>query len=33
MRISEASIAEGGQVGSMREGKLDQKFLLQGDDD
>jgi hypothetical protein len=33
MRISEASTAEGGQVGSMREGTLDQKFLLQGDDD
>ena len=33
MRISEASAAEGGQVGSMRDGKLDQKFLLQGDDD
>ncbi len=33
MRISEASTAEGGQVGSMREGKLDQKFFLQGDDD
>ncbi|KQQ85630.1 hypothetical protein ASF65_03500 [Aureimonas sp. Leaf324] len=33
MRISEASTAEGGQVGSMRDGKLDQKFLLQGDDD
>jgi hypothetical protein len=33
MRISEASTAEGGQVGSMREGTLAQKFLLQGDDD
>lgn len=33
MRISEAASAEGGSVGSMREGKLDQKFLLQGDDD
>jgi hypothetical protein len=33
MRISEASAAEGGQVGSMREGTLAQKFLLQGDDD
>lgn len=33
MRISEASTSDGGSVGSMREGKLDQKFLLQGDDD
>lgn len=33
MRISEAATAEGGSVGSMRDGKLDQKFLLQGDDD
>lgn len=33
MRISEAASAESGSVGSMREGKLDQKFLLQGDDD
>lgn len=33
MRISEAATAEGGAVGSMRDGKLDQKFLLQGDDD
>lgn len=33
MRISEASAAESGQVGSMRDGKLDQKFLLLGDDD
>jgi hypothetical protein len=33
MRISDASTAESGQVGSMRDGKLDQKFLLQGDDD
>src|ERR687894_2467863 len=33
MRISEASTAAGGQVGTMRDGKLDQKFLLQGDDD
>src|SRR5918998_813559 len=33
MRISEASTAAGGQVGSMRDGKLDQKFLLQGEDD
>ncbi len=33
MRISEAALAEVGQVGSMRDGKLEQKFLLQGDDD
>src|SRR3954447_23652971 len=33
MRISEAASAEGGRVGSMRSGTLDQKFLLQGDDD
>ena len=33
MRISEASTSEGGRVGSMREGTLDQKFLLQGEDD
>jgi hypothetical protein len=33
MRISEAATSEGGRVGSMREGTLDQKFLLQGDDD
>jgi hypothetical protein len=33
MRISEASTAAGGQVGTMRDGKLDQKFLLEGDDD
>ncbi|QLH13036.1 hypothetical protein HYQ43_01645 [Paracoccus pantotrophus] len=33
MRISEAAKSEGGSVGSMRTGKLDQKFLLQGDDD
>jgi hypothetical protein len=32
MRISEASTSETGQVGSMREGKLVQKFLLEGDD-
>lgn len=32
MRISEASSAEGGAVGSMRDGKLDQKFLLYGED-
>jgi len=32
MRISEASTAESGQVGSMREGKLVQKFLLEGED-
>ncbi len=33
MRISEAAAAEGGRVGSMREGVLDQKFLLIGEDD
>jgi hypothetical protein len=33
MRISEAATSEGGRVGSMREGTLDQKFLLQGNDD
>lgn len=33
MRIGEFATAEGGAVGSMRDGKLDQKFLLQGDDD
>lgn len=33
MRISDVASAEGGAVGSMRTGKLDQKFLLQGDDD
>lgn len=33
MRISEAAKAEGGSVGSMRDGKLDQKFLLTGDDE
>ena len=32
MRISEASKSEGGNVGSMREGKLAQKFLLHGED-
>ncbi len=32
MRISEASKSEGGSVGSMRVGKLDQKFLLTGED-
>ena len=32
MRVSEASTAEGGAVGSMRDGKLDQKFLLLGTD-
>ncbi|NKK54425.1 hypothetical protein GFM44_00380 [Rhizobium leguminosarum bv. viciae] len=32
MRISDAASAEGGAVGSMRVGKLDQKFLLQGED-
>lgn len=33
MRISEAATSEGGRVGSMREGVLDQKFLLMGEDD
>jgi quercetin dioxygenase-like cupin family protein len=33
MRISEAASAEGGRVGSMRSGTLDQKFLLQGEED
>jgi len=33
MRISDAATSVGGSVGSMRDGKLDQKFLLQGDDD
>jgi len=32
MRISEADRADGGSVGSMRTGKLDQKFLLMGED-
>ena len=32
MRISEAATSETGQVGSMREGKLVQKFLLEGQD-
>ena len=32
MRISEAATSAGGAVGSMRDGKLDQKFLLEGDD-
>ncbi|NVO25417.1 hypothetical protein [Donghicola mangrovi] len=32
MRISEATKSEGGSVGSMRVGKLDQKFLLTGED-
>ncbi|MBC2834513.1 hypothetical protein [Paragemmobacter straminiformis] len=31
MRISEAATSEGGDVGSMRVGKLSQKFLLQGE--
>lgn len=31
MRISEADKSEGGRVGSMRSGTLDQKFLLQGE--
>ena len=33
MRISEAETSETGQVGSMREGKLVQKFLLMGQDE
>lgn len=33
MRISEAAKADGAAVGSMRDGKLDQKFLLTGDDE
>jgi hypothetical protein len=33
VRISDAASAESGRVGSMRSGTLDQKFLLQGDDD
>jgi len=32
MRISEASKSDGGNVGSMRVGKLAQKFLLTGED-
>ena len=32
MRIAGAATSEGGRVGSMREGKLEQKFLLQGED-
>jgi hypothetical protein len=32
MRIGEADKVSGGRVGSMREGVLDQKFLLQGQD-
>ena len=33
MRVGEAATAEGGRVGSMREGVLEQKFLLFGEDD
>jgi hypothetical protein len=33
MRISEAAKSAGGSVGSMRDGKLEQKFLLTGEDD
>ncbi len=33
MRIGDIATADGGAVGSMRDGKLDQKFLLQGEDD
>ena len=32
MRVSEAATADIGAVGSMRDGKLDQKFLLLGED-
>ena len=32
MRVSEAATADSGAVGSMRDGKLDQKFLLLGED-
>src|SRR5690349_17742178 len=32
MRITEIANVEGGSVGTMRDGKLDQKFLLTGDD-
>jgi hypothetical protein len=30
MRVGEVATAPGGQVGSMREGVLEQKFLLMG---
>lgn len=33
MRITEIANVEGGSVGTMRDGKLDQKFLLTGEDD
>lgn len=33
MRIGEAGSAEGGRVGSMRDGVLEQKFLLTGEDE
>ncbi len=33
MRVGEAGTAEGGRVGSMRTGVLEQKFLLTGEDD
>ena len=33
MRVSDVSSADSGVVGSMREGVLEQKFLLTGDDD
>lgn len=32
MRITEIANVEGGSVGTMRDGKLDQKFLLTGED-
>ena len=32
MRIGEAASSKSGRVGSMREGRLDQKFLLEGED-
>jgi hypothetical protein len=32
MRVGEAATAPGGRVGSMREGVLEQKFLLMGQD-
>ena len=32
MKVGEASTATGGRVGSMREGVLDQKFLLMGEE-
>ena len=32
MRVGEVDTAPGGRVGSMRDGVLDQKFLLSGED-